>query len=91
MSDEQIIEKLGLSSLPKEVQADTLQSVSNIVELRVMEVIDSLMTDEQRATFEQKSKEAPEAVWKWISTEFADVDTMYNAALEDYLDEKTKK
>lgn len=91
MSDQEIIAKLGIGNLPKEIQEQTLQNVSSVVELRVVEVIDAIMSDEQRVTFEQKSKEAPESVWKWISAEFADVDKMYEAALADYLDEKTQK
>ena len=91
MSDQEIIAKLGIGNLPKEVQEQTLQNISSVVELRVMGLLDEIMTDEQRATFEQKSKEAPESVWKWISSEFADVDSMYEAALADYLEEKTQK
>lgn len=89
MNDQQIIEKLGLQNLPKEVQDQTVESVNQVVELRVMGMIDEMMSDEQRATFESKSQESPEAVWKWISQEFTDVSKLYDAALQDYLDEKT--
>lgn len=91
MSDEQIIEKLGIGTLPKEVQEQTLQSVNTVVELRVMGMLDDLMEDEQRAQFEEISKQGPEAVWNWLSTEFTDVAKLYEAALQDYLDEKTAK
>jgi len=91
MSNEQIIEKLGFGNLPKEVQDQAVEDIRGVVELRVMGLIDDMMSDEQRTAFEQKSQEAPEAVWKWISAEFTDVDKLYEATLTDYLDEKTKK
>jgi hypothetical protein len=90
MTNQEIIDKLGLGNLPKEVQDETLTSINHVVELRVMGLVDDMMSDEQRATFEQKTAEAPESVWNWISAEFTDVDKLYEAALVDYLDEKTK-
>lgn len=88
MTDQQILEKLGLQNIPKEVQDETLQSINHVVELRVMGMVDDMMSDEQRVAFEAKSKEDPESVWKWVSTEFTDVDKLYSAALEDYVNEK---
>lgn len=90
MSDEQIIEKLGLKNLPKEVQDETLASINRVVELRVMGLVDDLMSDEQRAQLKTKLTEDPKSIWKWLSKEVTDVDKMYEAALLDYLDEKTK-
>lgn len=88
MSDEQIIEKLGLGNMPQEVQQETLQSINSIIEMRVMGILDDLMDDSQRAKFEEISKQGPEAVWTWLSKEFTDVAKLYEAALQDYLDEK---
>lgn len=90
MSDEQIIEKLGLKNLPKEVQDETLASINRVVELRVMGLVDDLMSDEQRAEFKLKTADDPKSIWKWLLKEVTDVDKMYEAALSDYLEEKTK-
>lgn len=91
MSDEQIIEKLDIKNLPKEVQDETLASINRAVELRVMGLVDDLMSDEQRAELRLKTADDPKSIWKWLSKEVTDVDKMYDAALVDYLDEKTKK
>lgn len=91
MTDEQIIDKLGLGNLPKEVQDETLQSINRVVELRVMGLVDDLLSDEQRAELKAKLTEDPKSIWKWLSKEVTDVQKMYDAALSDYLDEKTKK
>ncbi len=88
MTDEQIIEKLGLGNLPQEVQQETLDSINHVIELRVMGMLDDMMSDDQRATFELKTKEGNEAVWKWLNEEFTDVSKLYDAALADYLNEK---
>lgn len=91
MTDEQIIEKLGLKNLPKEVQDETLQSINRVVELRVMGLVDDLLSEEQRAELKVKLIEDPKSIWKWLSKEVTDVQKLYDAALSDYLDEKTKK
>ena len=91
MTDQQIIEKLGIGNLPQEVQQETLNSINSIIEMRVMGMLDDLMEDEQRAQFEEISKQGPEAVWNWLSKEFTDVAKLYEAALQDYLNEKTAK
>lgn len=90
MTDEQIIDKLGLGNLPKEVQDETLQSINRVVELRVMGIVDDLLTDEQRIELKQKMAENPKSIWKWLTKEVTDVQKLYDAALTDYLDEKTK-
>ncbi|MFO0971035.1 MAG: hypothetical protein U0520_01640 [Candidatus Saccharimonadales bacterium] len=91
MNDQQIIEKLGIGNLPKEIQDETLRTVNHVVELRVMGLLDDLMSDDQRTALEVKTKEGSDAVWQWLKEEFADVDKLYAAALSDYLEEKTQQ
>lgn len=91
MTDEQIIDKLGLGNLPKEVQDETLQSINRVVELRVMGLVDDLLSEEQRVELKAKLAEDPKSIWKWLSKEVTDVQKLYDAALSDYLEEKTKK
>ncbi len=91
MTDEQIIEKLGLGNLPKEVQEETLASINRVVELRVMGLVDDLLSEEQRVELKAKLAEDPKSIWKWLSKEVTDVQKLYDAALSDYLEEKTKK
>ena len=77
--------------MPAEVQSQTLDQVSQIVELRVMGLIDDLMDDKQRETFAKFSKEGPERVMKWLSEELVDVNKLYLATLEDYITDLTSR
>jgi CYTH domain-containing protein len=91
MTDEQIIQKLGLGNLPQEVQTETISSINRVVELRVIESVNDLMTDEQKIELKTKLAEDPKSAWKWLGAEVTDVNKLYDSALSDYLDEKSKK
>lgn len=91
MNDQEILQKLGLEGMPKEVQDQTLLQVNQIVEMRLAGMFDELMTEEQRAQFTKKSQEGPEAAWKWLSEELTDAAQLYQAALSDYLTEVTTR
>lgn len=91
MSDQQILEKLGLLDIPKEVQEETLQDINRIIELRVMGLVDDIMTEDQKKAFSEKVKEAPEEGWKWLSKEVVEISELYDATLEDYINERISK
>lgn len=91
MTNKEILQKLGLESMPAEVQQQTLDQVTQIVERRVMGLVDEMMTDDQRKEFEERTKQDPESVMQWLSSELADVAKIYTAALEDYLEEVTSR
>lgn len=87
MKDEQIIQRLHLEALPEDVQQQMLASVSQTVELRLMGVMEDLMTDQQKQEFENLEKGSPEAVWQWLSDNLADVASTYESLLGDYIEE----
>lgn len=91
MTNKEIIQKLGLESMPVEVQEQTLEQVTQIVELRVMGLIGEMMTKDQQEVFEERAKQGPETVMQWLSSEFADVAKIYVSTLKDYLDEVTAR
>ncbi len=91
MNDQEILEKLQLATMPKEVQDLTLTQVHQVVELRLMGVVDGLLSDAQRATFTTLSKEEPKKVQKWLREQFPNLDELRNATLKDYLDEVATK
>ncbi|MCA9313708.1 hypothetical protein KDA08_05360 [Candidatus Saccharibacteria bacterium] len=91
MTNKEIIQKLGLESMPVEVQEQTLEQVTQIVELRVMGLIGEMMTKDQQEVFEERAKQGPETVMQWLSSEFADVAKIYISTLKDYLDEVTAR
>lgn len=77
--------------MPVEVQEQTLEQVTQIVELRVMGLIGEMMTKDQQEVFEERAKQGPETVMQWLSSEFADVAKIYVSTLKDYLDEVTAR
>ncbi len=77
--------------MPVEVQEQTLEQVTQIVELRVMGLIGEMMTKDQQEVFEERAKQGPETVMQWLSSEFADVAKIYISTLKDYLDEVTAR
>ena len=91
MTNKEIIQKLGLESMPVEVQEQTLEQVTQIVELRVMGLIGEMMTKDQQEVFEERAKQGPETVMQWLSSEFADVAKIYISTIKDYLDEVTAR
>lgn len=91
MNDKEILQKLRLETMPKEVQEQTLIQIHQVVELRLMGVIDDLMTDEQRTAFEALSKENTKSVQRWLSEQFTDLEKLEVSVLEDYITEVTQK
>ena len=87
MTDQEILQKLGLDKMPQELQEETLGQISNIVELRLAGALAESLTEEQKTKFEAVSKESPEKAWAWLSEQVTDVAKLYQAALTDYLAE----
>ncbi|HMS31531.1 MAG TPA: hypothetical protein PJ984_04000 [Candidatus Saccharibacteria bacterium] len=87
MTDQEILQKLGLDNMPHEVQQQTLSQISTVVELRVAGALAESLSEEQKAKFEGVSKESPEKAWTWLSEQVTDVAKLYQAALTDYLAE----
>lgn len=85
MNDEDIIKQLGLENATEQIQTQAVNQVTSIVELRVAGIIESTMTDEQLAKFDELKNESSDAVWTWIDSEFTQAAELYEEALNDYL------
>ncbi len=85
MNDQDIIKQLGLENATEPIQTKAVDQVNSIVELRVAGIIESAMTDEQQAKFDQLKNESADAVWTWIDSEFTQAAELYDEALRDYL------
>jgi len=85
MNDQDIINQLGLENATESIQAKAVDQVTSIVELRVAGIIESAMTDEQQAKFDELKTESAHAVWTWIDSEFTQAAELYDEALRDYL------
>lgn len=91
MTDEQIIEALGIGAASEEVQRTTVEGIRHVVELRVIGTVTNLMNDEQAAQFAELQAAGDDgAVWDWLRNDLVGVDMkeVYEAILKDYLDEK---
>jgi len=92
MNDKQILEALDLEGLDSKLQEQALQSINNIVEMRVSGLIEDMMTKEQAGEFAERSEtEDKDTVMKWISEEVTDVGELHDAVLKDYIEERKGK
>ncbi len=94
MSDEQIISALGFDEADDEMKSRVAENARTIVELRVINVVSDLITDEQKPRFQEllAAGDNP-AVWDWLREEVvgADVSEIYAATLNDYIEEYLKR
>lgn len=94
MTDEQIISALGFDEADEEMKARVVENARTIVELRVINVVSDLITDEQKPHFEALlSAGDTAAVWTWLREEVVGVDVseVYAATLSDYIDDYLKR
>lgn len=87
MSDEEILQQIGLEQASEEVKARALTNINAIVELRMMSLVEAALTDEEKAEFEQLQNENGPAdkAWAWLK-ERLDLDAIYNDILKDYIE-----
>lgn len=91
MSNEEILNELGLSKASDEIKERVIENVRTIVELRTLGVISELIPDDQEAKLtELQAQSDSQAIWDWLKTEVvgADVSEVYEATLKDYLEER---
>lgn len=87
MTTDQIIESLGISDWTIEQQQDVLSKIDYVVRMRTMSVLDSLMSQEQRVSFDAIEQKDFETVSQWVSREMPDAVDIYNAMVMDFVDE----
>jgi hypothetical protein len=92
MSDQQILEALGMQDMSDEVKQATLLKVNAVVELRLAGLIEELLSEDQKAAFDSmKESSTPEQVFAWLGQELTQVQDMYDAALKDYIAELNER
>lgn len=89
MDDTAITEQLGIQNLPDEVQQQTLEGVHMEVELRTLERLSDVISDEQRVAFTEKRQSDAKAAWRWLTKQVPEAQTTYDTELKAYLAEKT--
>ncbi len=92
MNNDQILEKLGVLNADDSAKEAILISITTVVEERVSGLVQEIMTRKQLAHFTEMVKtQTPEAVHDWISEEVVDTKQLYEAALADYIEEKSSQ
>lgn len=87
MTTDQIIESLGISDWTNEQQQDVLSKIDYVVRMRTMSVLDSLMSQEQKTSFDAIEQKDFETISQWIAREMPDAIDIYNAMVMDFVDE----
>lgn len=92
MTDDQIIEKLGLTDVDDESREILVAQVNSVVEMRLMGLVESLLSDEQAEQLKQLIATGDnQAVWQWLNTELTNIDELRQGVLADYLEERTAR
>ena len=87
MSDNEIIEALGLTGLDDAAKQQTLDQVEFIVAARVGGILEAAMDDEQLEHFKQLQNGPREEVWAWLNTTFVNTSELKDEVLGDYIRE----
>lgn len=89
MTDEQIIEKIGMQDASDASKQSMLDTIKGTVELRLMNTIGAVLTEDQVKQLEdmQNAGKNREEMFGWLGEQLADLNEMYDSALESYLDE----
>lgn len=88
MTDEQIIDYLGMNEATEAGKAELIQSVRSGVDARVGAILSEALSEEQYDHFEQLQQAGnDDAIWIWLADVMgADMREVYEASLKDYLD-----
>ncbi len=87
MKEAQILEKLGMQNAPESSKQRILEQINAIIELRVAGLTEEVMTPEQKAEFARISEAEPrEKVFEWLNSTVTNMNELYEAVLQDYLD-----
>lgn len=88
MDDTTILEKIGMVDAPEELQKETLQLIGNTVELRLLGLIEDLLSDVQLEEFKKMEKtSSKDEVIQWLSSIIGDMSELYNSVQQDYVEE----
>lgn len=92
MTDEQILEQLGLTNVDDESRAVLIAQVNAVVEMRLIRLVTDLLTDEQLARFKQLQEAGDnDGIWKLLNEEVTNIDELRQGVLADYLRERAER
>ncbi len=92
MTDEQIIEKLGLTNVDDASREALVGQVRAVTEMRLMGLVTELLNDEQLQKFDTLREAGnSEAIWDWLNAELTNIDELREGVLNDYLTERAAR
>ena len=94
MTDEQILEKIGLANASEDLKTASLGGIKQIANKRTMGIIESLMDADEVAELERRTANGSslEDNIDWIQRALSlDVQEIYEASLEGYVNELVAK
>lgn len=93
MTDQQILEQIGMNNAAEALQQSTLESIHNTVELRVMGMLGDLLSEEQVSRLEEMERQGAtkHEAFQWIGEQLVDVGELHAKTLEAYIDEFVEK
>ena len=93
MTEQEIIESLGITEADQATKDSLLQNIYVVVELRVMSVLGEIITDGQMDHLEQMEKDGAtkdEMLW-WLGENVASAHEAIEAMTRDYIEEMKRK
>lgn len=93
MTEQEIIEALGITEADQATKDSLLQNIYVVVELRVMSVLGEIITDEQMDHLEQMEKDGAtknDMLW-WLGENVASAHEAIEAMTRDYVEEMKQK
>ena len=88
MTREDLIKALNLQGVDQAKQDEIIQNALIVVEHRVSELIDELLSDEQAQEFNEiVEKDDPEIAEKWLRENVPKLSELYDEVLRDYAEE----
>lgn len=85
MTVEEILKKLGLENASEKLKQETIADVVQVVEGRVLSMVEDVMTPEQTREFESLTPDNPDEAILWLKNNIPDADSLYTATMRDYV------
>lgn len=92
MTDEQILEKLGLTNVDDASREILIGQVNSVVEMRLMTLVQELLSEEQLLHVNDLQEAGnTDAAWQYLNTELTNIDELRQGILLDYLAERSTR
>lgn len=88
MTDDYILQKLGLAAASPSIKQSAIINVRTIAESRLVLLLDEILTDEQRAMFNELQATDDERTSTWFIEQFPQLQELYDGIIEEIINDK---